>query len=62
VVDAQAEVSRATLNLDKVQNMRPLQVEENDVQIQQRSTNQPAVHNEMKVGCRKTLGLAPILK
>ena len=43
VVEAQAEVSRATLNLDKVQNMRPLQVEENDVQIQQRSTNQPAV-------------------
>ena len=43
VVDAQAEVSRATLNLDKVQNMRPLQVEENNVQIQQRSTNQPAV-------------------
>ena len=43
VVDAQAEVSRATLNLDKVQNMRPLQTEENDVQIQQRSTNQPNV-------------------
>jgi hypothetical protein len=43
VVDAQAEVSRATLNLDKVQNMRPLQVQENDVQIQQRSTNQPNV-------------------
>jgi hypothetical protein len=43
VVDAQAEVSRATLNLDKVQNMRPLQVEEKDVQIQQRSTNQPNV-------------------
>jgi hypothetical protein len=43
VVDAQAEVSRATLNLDKVQNMRPLQAEENNVQIQQRSTNQPAV-------------------
>jgi hypothetical protein len=43
VVDAQAEVSRATLNLDKVQNMRPLQAEEKDVQIQQRSTNQPAV-------------------
>ena len=43
VVDAQAEVSRATLNLDKVQNMRPLQVEENDVQIPQRSTNQPSV-------------------
>ena len=43
VVDAQADVSRATLNLDKVQNMRPLQVQENDVQIQQRSTNQPSV-------------------
>jgi hypothetical protein len=43
VVDAQAEVAKATLNLDKVQNMRPLQVEENDVQIQQRSTNQPSV-------------------
>ena len=43
VVDAQAEVAKATLNLDKVQNMRPLQVEENDVQIPQRSTNQPNV-------------------
>lgn len=43
VVEAQAEVSRATLNLDKVQNMRPLQAEENDVQIPQRSTNQPNV-------------------
>ena len=43
VVEAQAEVSRATLNLDKVQNMRPLQVEENDVQTPQRSTNQPSV-------------------
>jgi len=43
VVEAQADVSRATLNLDKVQNMRPLQVEENNVQIQQRSTNQPSV-------------------
>ena len=41
--EAQVEISRATLNLDKVQNMRPLQVEENNVQIQQRSTNQPAV-------------------
>jgi hypothetical protein len=41
--EAQVEISRATLNLDKVQNMRPLQVEENDVQIPQRSTNQPNV-------------------
>jgi hypothetical protein len=43
VVDAQADVSRATLNLDKVQNMRPLQAQEKGVQIQQRSTNQPNV-------------------
>jgi hypothetical protein len=43
VVEAQAEVAKATLNLDKVQNMRPLQVEEKGVQIQQRSTNQPNV-------------------
>jgi len=43
VVDAQAEVSRATLNLDKVQNMRPLQAEEKSVQTQQRSTDQPNV-------------------
>ena len=43
VVDAQAEVARATLNLDKVQNMRPLQVDEKEVQIQQRSTSQPNV-------------------
>jgi len=41
--EAQVEIAKATMNLDKVQNMRPLQVEENDVQIQQRSTNQPAV-------------------
>ena len=46
VVDAQAEVSRATLNLDKVQNMRPLQVEENDVQIQQRSTAAPTTDRD----------------
>lgn len=41
--EAQVEIAKATMNLDKVQNMRPLQVEENDVQIQQRSTNQPNV-------------------
>jgi hypothetical protein len=46
VVEAQAEVSRATLNLDKVQNMRPLQVEENDVQIQQRSTAAPTTDRD----------------
>jgi hypothetical protein len=43
LVEAQTEISRATMDLDKVQNMKPLQVEENDVQIQQRSTNQPNV-------------------
>jgi len=43
VVDAQADVARATLNLDKVQNMRPLQSEEKEVQIPQRNTNQPTV-------------------
>ena len=43
VVEAQAEVAKATLNLDKVQNMRPLQAEEKDVQMPQRSTNQPNV-------------------
>jgi hypothetical protein len=43
VVEAQAEVAKATLNLDKVQNMRPLQNRETDVQIPQRNTNQPSV-------------------
>ena len=43
VVEAQAEVAKATLNLDKVQNMRPLQNHETDVQIPQRNTNQPSV-------------------
>ena len=41
--EAQVEIAKATMNLDKVQNMRPLQVEENDVQIPQRNTNQPNV-------------------
>ena len=44
--EAQVEISRATLNLDKVQNMRPLQVEENDVQIQQRSTTAPTTDRD----------------
>jgi len=44
--DAQVEISRATLNLDKVQNMKPLQVEENDVQIQQRSTTAPTTDRD----------------
>ena len=41
--DAQVEIAKATMNLDKVQNMRPLQAEEKDVQTQpQRSTPAPA--------------------
>lgn len=43
VVDAQAEVSRATMNLDKAQRMKPLQTQENDVQIPQSDANQPKV-------------------
>jgi hypothetical protein len=38
LVEAQAEISRATLKLDKAQNMRPLQVQENEVQTQQSSS------------------------
>ena len=43
VVDAQAEVSRATMNLDKAQRMKPLQTQENNVQIPQSNANQPKV-------------------
>jgi hypothetical protein len=43
LVEAQAEVSRATMNLDKAKRMRPLQTQEKDVQIPQSNTNQPKV-------------------
>ena len=43
VVDAQAEISRATLKLDKIRNMRPLQAQQNSVQPQQSTANQPRV-------------------
>jgi hypothetical protein len=59
LVEAQAEVSRATLNLDKVQNMKPLQVEENDVQIPQRSTNQPSVSERDKRWMQKNTWFGP---
>ena len=36
LTDAQAEISAATLRLDKAHNLRPLQVEEKEVQTQQR--------------------------
>jgi hypothetical protein len=43
LVEAQAEVSRATMNLDKAKRMRPLQVQQKEVQTQQSNTNQPKV-------------------
>ena len=47
VVEAQAEVAKATLNLDKVQNMKPLQAEEKSVQIEpQRSTTAPVTDRD----------------
>ena len=59
LVEAQAEVSRATLNLDKAQNMRPLQVEEKDVQIQQRNTNQPSVSERDRRWMEKNTWFGP---
>ena len=43
LVEAQTEISRATMDLDKVQNMKPLQTQEKDVQIPQSNANQPKV-------------------
>lgn len=37
LTEAQADISRATLRLDKAQNMKPLQVEEKEVQLSQNS-------------------------
>jgi hypothetical protein len=59
LVEAQTEVSRATLNLDKIQNMRPLQAEEKDVQIQQRSTNQPNVSQRDQRWMQKNTWFGP---
>ena len=45
--DAQVEIAKATMNLDKVQNMRPLQAEEKSVQTQpQRSTAAPTTDRD----------------
>jgi hypothetical protein len=45
--DAQVEIAKATMNLDKVQNMRPLQAEEKSVQTQpQRSTTAPTTERD----------------
>jgi hypothetical protein len=57
--DAQVEIAKATMNLDKVQNMRPLQAEENDVQIPQRSTNQPSVSERDKRWMQKNTWFGP---
>jgi len=62
VVDAQAEVAKATLNLDKVQNMRPLQARENDVQIPQRNTNQPNVSERDNRWMQKNTWFGPELE
>jgi len=51
LVEAQAEISRATLKLDKAQNMRPLQVEEKEVQTQQ----SPAPANNLSERDKKWL-------
>lgn len=45
--DAQVEIAKATMNLDKVQNMRPLQAEEKSVQTEpQRSTTAPVTDRD----------------
>ena len=47
--EAQVEIAKATMNLDKVQNMRPLQAEEKDVQTQpQRSTTAPVTDRDQR--------------
>ena len=47
--DAQVEIAKATMNLDKVQNMRPLQAEEKSVQTQpQRSTTAPVTDRDQR--------------
>jgi hypothetical protein len=45
--EAQVEIAKATMNLDKVQNMRPLQAEEKSVQTQpQRNTTAPTTERD----------------
>jgi hypothetical protein len=45
--EAQVEIAKATMNLDKVQNMRPLQAEEKSVQTPpQRSTTAPTTDRD----------------
>lgn len=43
LAEAQAEISRATLKLDKAENMQPLQVPEKDVQLPQNSNLTPSM-------------------
>lgn len=43
LAEAQAEISRATLKLDKAENMQPLQVPEKDVQLPQSSNLTPSM-------------------
>ena len=46
VVEAQAEVARATLNIDKAQNMRPLQAQEKVIQQPQRANKVPTTDRD----------------
>ncbi len=48
LAEAQAEISRATLKLDKAENMRPLQVPENPVQMPQSSNLAPNLSSRDK--------------
>lgn len=48
LAEAQAEISRATLKLDKAENMQPLQVREKEVQIPQNSNSAPKMSERDK--------------
>jgi hypothetical protein len=48
LAEAQAEISRATLKLDKAENMRPLQVREKEVQLPQNSNLAPNLSDRDK--------------
>ena len=43
LTEAQAEIAKATLRLDKVQGLRPVQVEEREFPVQQQSQQQPRI-------------------
>jgi len=59
VADAQAEITKATLELDKAKNMRPLQVEEKEVQTPQRNTAQPKISDRDQKWMAKNTWFGP---